>query len=275
MRAALSILTLVALTSPAAAANIIAAYTFNGNANDISGNGYHGTVTGANLTVDRDGNVSSAYAFDGNDQIDILGGGSVFDLTTFTVTAWARVDGSGTQAVVTYGESFDTDIMNWGMFGNRGAGVNAWIEAPNDDDYNATGPSVVGTGWHHLAITRDAAGLLSVYVDGVLGDSLASADPGLINHQVSIGYRTNSGNTKQDFLTGAIDEVSIWDDALDAGEINALMNDTVANAVSPVPEPGAIMLLSAGLLSVASFRRIRGDRRTAQRTAESSTRFPW
>lgn len=201
----------MALTSPAAAANIIAAYTFNGNANDISGNGCHGTVTGANLTVDRDGNVSSAYAFDGNDQIDILGGGSVFDLTTFTVTAWARVDGSGTQAVVTYGESFDTDIMNWGMFGIRGAGVNAWIEAPNDDDYNATGPSVVGTGWHHLAITRDAAGLLSVYVDGVLGDSLASADPGLINHQVSIGYRTNSGNTKQDFLTGAIDEVSISD----------------------------------------------------------------
>ena len=55
------------------------------------------------------------------------------------------------------------------------------------------------------------------------------------------------------------------EDALDAGEINALMNDTVANAVSAVPEPGALALLAGGLLGLAGFHRMRGGRHAARR----------
>ncbi|NDA99298.1 MAG: hypothetical protein EBY31_08875 [Flavobacteriia bacterium] len=35
-------------------------WPFNGNANDESGNGNNGTVNGATLTTDRNGNVNSA-----------------------------------------------------------------------------------------------------------------------------------------------------------------------------------------------------------------------
>ncbi len=42
-------------------------YPFNGNANDESGNGNHGTVNGATLTVDRFENLNNAYRFDGSD----------------------------------------------------------------------------------------------------------------------------------------------------------------------------------------------------------------
>jgi gliding motility-associated-like protein len=44
---------------------------FNGNANDASGNNYHGTVTGATLTNDAFGNPNSAYHFNGNSKIII------------------------------------------------------------------------------------------------------------------------------------------------------------------------------------------------------------
>ena len=45
---------------------------FNGNAQDGSGNGNHGTVNGATLTTDRFGNQNGAYSFDGiNDFIDL------------------------------------------------------------------------------------------------------------------------------------------------------------------------------------------------------------
>jgi hypothetical protein len=44
---------------------LVAYYPFNGNANDKSGNGNHGTVHGATLTEDRFGNADSAYNFDG------------------------------------------------------------------------------------------------------------------------------------------------------------------------------------------------------------------
>jgi hypothetical protein len=46
---------------------LVAHYPFNGNANDESGNGNHGTVHGAKLTQDRFGNPNSAYYFDGID----------------------------------------------------------------------------------------------------------------------------------------------------------------------------------------------------------------
>jgi len=42
-------------------------WPFNGNANDESGNGNHGTVNGATLTSDRFQKINSAYAFDGID----------------------------------------------------------------------------------------------------------------------------------------------------------------------------------------------------------------
>jgi hypothetical protein len=40
-------------------------WPFNGNANDESGNGNHGTVNGATLATDRNGKSNSAYSFDG------------------------------------------------------------------------------------------------------------------------------------------------------------------------------------------------------------------
>jgi hypothetical protein len=44
---------------------LIAEYLFNSNADDTSGNGFHGVVQGATPTADRSGKPNSAYAFDG------------------------------------------------------------------------------------------------------------------------------------------------------------------------------------------------------------------
>ena len=46
-------------------------WPFNGNANDESGNGNHGTVNGATLTAGRNGNANSAYDFDGNEKTSL------------------------------------------------------------------------------------------------------------------------------------------------------------------------------------------------------------
>ena len=40
-------------------------WPFSGNANDVSGNGNHGTVNGASLTTDRFNSTSAAYSFNG------------------------------------------------------------------------------------------------------------------------------------------------------------------------------------------------------------------
>ena len=70
--------------------NLVAYYPFNGNGNDNSGYGNHGTVNGATLTTDRFGNVNSAYYFDGiNDYIDL---GSWENGGAMTFSFWARWD---------------------------------------------------------------------------------------------------------------------------------------------------------------------------------------
>ena len=50
---------------------LVAYYPFNGNANDESGNGHHGTVIGATLSSDRDGNENGSYNFNYNKYISL------------------------------------------------------------------------------------------------------------------------------------------------------------------------------------------------------------
>ena len=56
-------------SQPVITDGLLAYWPFDGNANDASGNGVHGTVSGAVLTEDRCGNENSAYGFDGVDDL--------------------------------------------------------------------------------------------------------------------------------------------------------------------------------------------------------------
>ncbi len=66
---------------------LVAYYPFNGNANDVSGNGYNGTVNGATLTTDRFGNPNSAYNFNGNFQ-SILTNIVQTNINAYSVSVW-------------------------------------------------------------------------------------------------------------------------------------------------------------------------------------------
>ena len=58
--------------------SLLAYYPFNGNANDESGNGNNGVVSGATLVDDRLGNTDSAYYFNGtSDYISIAASSSL------------------------------------------------------------------------------------------------------------------------------------------------------------------------------------------------------
>ena len=71
-------------------AGLIAYYPFNGNANDMSGNGNNGSVAGATLSEDRFGNPDSAYYFDGNDYINIGQLPQLQGAQGITVSCWVR-----------------------------------------------------------------------------------------------------------------------------------------------------------------------------------------
>ena len=73
-------------------------WPFNGNANDESGNGNHGTVNGAMLTSDRNGEGNKAYSFDGiNDNIGL---GNFFNYTSFSISMWIKPGNQNGHAVI-------------------------------------------------------------------------------------------------------------------------------------------------------------------------------
>ena len=81
---------------------LVAYYPFNGNANDESGNGHHGTVNGATLTTDLNDYSDKAYAFshDGasfgdNHQSIYIPFHSDFQSETFTIGVWFKADSYG------------------------------------------------------------------------------------------------------------------------------------------------------------------------------------
>ena len=65
-------------------------WSFNGNANDNSGNGNNGVVNGATLTTDRFGNANSAYNFvkANNNYITMNNTIGNFGTSDFTISVW-------------------------------------------------------------------------------------------------------------------------------------------------------------------------------------------
>lgn len=75
---------------------IVAAYSFSGNAQDATSNGFDGTVVGATLTSDCSGNSKSAYSFDGvDDYIALNKNTPIITSTEFSVHVKAKILGKG------------------------------------------------------------------------------------------------------------------------------------------------------------------------------------
>ena len=73
-------------------AGLVAWYPFNGNAQDESVNGHHGKVIGAKLCKDRKGKADSAYSFDGlNDYIDLGKDRKLNPRNEMTMSAWIMI----------------------------------------------------------------------------------------------------------------------------------------------------------------------------------------
>ena len=85
--ALLSISTFAQTPNYVPANGLVGWWPFNGNANDESGNGNHGTVNGATLTADRFGNANMAYGFDGVDDFINLSN-PLPDCAEFTISAF-------------------------------------------------------------------------------------------------------------------------------------------------------------------------------------------
>ena len=156
------------------------------------------------------------------------------DLASFTLAAWIKVDGqSGKWQIVASKEARNPTIRNYGMFGNINTGVIHYSFTSGNAWNSFDAPTVVTDGiWHHVATTYDGSDLI-FYLDGVV-DAQTSIAGGLQEPDNSNNVLYIGGCDVDDyFMTGLIDDVAIFNEALSEGEINDLMGG-VAGATSAV-----------------------------------------
>lgn len=218
---------------------LIAFYPFTGNANDTSGNAYHGTVHGnAALTTDRFGNANRAYSFDGVDDW-IETSYAQNNLTAFSVSCWVKT-----------GLKYDPSTNAYAIIQNRGdlnSGAasltldydaccgKGWDFGFDADalricqlkvmDNDNKWMHLVGV-WNSNGQSQANAGQFRMYINGVPASS-TSKSFGTVNLPATpSGFlkiaRHDAWNT---YFTGKIDDLGMWKRALTDLEVQQLFGD--------------------------------------------------
>ncbi|MBN2708520.1 MAG: LamG domain-containing protein [Calditrichaceae bacterium] len=202
---------------------LIAYYPFSGNADDESGNGLHGIVSGSVLTLDRLGNENSAYQFDGIDDVITIYDNTLLDITNdVTIMAWFKIHskktGQGIISKVNTNSRSPWDILIEEKLIFQGA------NAYRDDAFDITFPDTIESDqWIYVAGTAKD-GMAKFYVNGIITDS-ATYSGDLWNNDYDVYIGTRWTHQEVHFFNGCIDEVRIYNRALSGDEIDLLYHE--------------------------------------------------
>ena len=221
---------------------------FNGNTNDVSGNNNHAINNGAILTADKWGNANSAYYFDGGDWMSIQDNAT---LNPQSLTLYALVkpqayyngncyvnciiDKANSDYVMgNYGLRYvmtmvpydcllpDTNNLNYRI------DISTLSNAINNPSlYNL--PRIQKNQWD-CVIGTFTNGVANLYVNGILRATYTEPQMGANGLDIFIGRKNNAQYPY--WFTGVMDELRIYDRALNTQEIDSLCN---YNPNAPVP----------------------------------------
>lgn len=210
----------------AATPDLVAYYPFNGNANDESGNGNHGTVNGATLTADRSGNLNRAYLFNGVDNY-IEATRPISADNSFTISCWIRYEWQPHRIwIMFFGCNSERTVDGFAALINANDGYEGMYQGETqfgffDKEQNRFDISTFQGNWLYIVTTYDAQNqTLKSYLNGSVISEVASVSPKNIQ-----GWPLYIGKGGESFFKGSIDEVRIYNRALSASEILNLYNN--------------------------------------------------
>ncbi len=195
-------------------------WKLDGDPNDSSGNGYHGTAYGS-PSWESSGRVDGAIDLDGSDDyIQMTGYKGVTGTNARTIAAWIKTDTTG--EIVTWGK--DATGQKWIFRVQADTGTAGAIRVEVNAGYIIGSTDVRDNAWHHVAAVLEDDGSPNVnevklYVDGVL-ETTSAVNEEPINTASDADVKIGVFTTR--FFDGLIDNVLIYDRALSENELNRL-----------------------------------------------------
>ena len=207
-----------------------------------------------NVPVMTTGPVVSGRAtvlqFDGTDDRVTVPYDASFPTEVFTASAWIKLpQPAGRAAIIARGEDDNSFNLSWQLYVTRDGTLETMLEDARENNYcyplNNCAPlgmcTIVGDlfvaddAWRHVAVTRDDAGALALYVDGEMQASCQGTGiPSSNNFQdLSIGCTFGTigpppGGVEPPvwFFPGLIDEPAMWNIALTDAQIACISPST-------------------------------------------------
>ena len=212
-------------------------YAFNeasgATAQDGSGNGNHGTISGATRTTSDDG--SGALLFNGtSSQVKVASSPSLSPTDQLTLEAWIRPDDlTGKHAVVEKGYTSATPPYVQYALWTEGTEV-AYYLALNGTLVSArtSGAGLLVGAWYHIAGVYDGS-TLAIYVNRALRATASGS--GSISSYATELYIGRHRNMTAERFKGTLDEVKIHARAVDPAEFYIPPNAGVAPAANLPP----------------------------------------
>ena len=198
----------------------VATYKLDGDAGDNSGNGYNGTATNVTYAT---GKFDEAAVFNGTNDYINLGNGLTSGLTnSFTVSLWLKIDTSPSGNTCAF--SFQRTIW-FDMFvpANNILNVRLLNSSVGSSAVSILNPLVNGT-WNNVVFVADKTNsIVKLYLNGQLQGSASWNGTKYNRSQKNVIGSYGTGTTA--FFPGSVDQVRIFDRALDSGEVTQLYNE--------------------------------------------------
>ena len=212
---------------------LVAYYPFNGNANDASGNGNHGTVNGATLTPDRNDVQNSSYGFDGlDDYISINSNNNQLDFfgnCCITISAWIKLDNNDNQYGILTNSDYNNIHQQYALKVDSNSKLYflAGDKLFESNGINYSSSNINNGQWTHTLVSYDG-NKLKLYLNGNLDYENQIIDY-FPESPSSVAFIGNSWGANNDFFPGKIDEVGIWNRALTEKEIQNLYTSSTGD----------------------------------------------
>ncbi|MFC1408578.1 LamG-like jellyroll fold domain-containing protein [Streptacidiphilus sp. N1-12] len=206
---------------PAGQQDPVGAWTLDdgsGAAAHDSAGGHDLALTGGPGWVPGHDGTGTALQFDGSSQYGQATGPVLDTAGNFTVSAWVRLDRTGSFATAVSQDGTQTS----GFFLQYSAADNRLAFSTGEGRALSDQPPVTGR-WYHLVGVHDAdAGSYTLYVDGKAQSTVWQQPTGdAATGPFAVG-RGFSGGHDSDFWPGAVDQVQVWNRALTAADVAAL-----------------------------------------------------